>query len=393
MVSFSQTMDQRIAIVCGHFIPDLGYIEVHLARTLSRLGYTVRVITSVKVPGYVRGLTFSTYSAGTVLTPAPAYTIQRLPTYFSAGQMVLSNGVKKAVKHFNPDLIFVIGLGKLFPEPVFDLAEYHERTYTLVGDNAHSFANNSLGTRFSKRFLKTPVYQKAIAHSERLFAYTPSAPKIIAKQVGAAATKAMNGKLVFTSLGFDGQVFYFDEDLRMRERKRLGLDGKFTWVCVSRYAANKDFSPFFNGLAELKMKGVDFKVVFAGVEGEGGEALSQTLYDQHLTTHAEVLPFLEHEELNALYNAADAAWYPMAAISNFEGLGAGLPILLPDEQNVSHILQNELRGDYYEKNQVPELMLQWTKSGPIDRRAQAEMALDLFGFRKVVGRILAEVLG
>lgn len=380
-------MSLRIAIVCGHFIPDLGYFEVHFARACSRLGYSVRVITSVKVPSYVQGITFSTYSAGTVLTPAPAYTIQRLPAYFSAGQMVLSNGVKKAVKQFDPDLLFVIGLGKLFPGPIFELAAYNDRTFTLLGDNAHSFSNGAASTRLSQRFLKTPVYQKAIAHSKNLFAYTPSTEAIVAEQVGSVPAAILHKKLKATSLGFDEGTFFYNETLRQKERERLGLQESFTWVCVSRFSDNKDFSPFFSGLVEMKEKGKQFRVVFAGAHGKEAEALKRKLYDLSLLGSSIVLSFLEHEELNALYNAADAAWYPMAAISNFEGLGTGLPVLLPDDESVSHIIDGPQAGAYYSKDDIAVKMLA-ISADTVVRAEQAEAAKNRFEYKKLVTEIL-----
>ena len=54
----------KIAIVSGHFMPDVGYQEVYLARALSRLGHQVRIITSNKPSPSVKHLRKSYYRAG-----------------------------------------------------------------------------------------------------------------------------------------------------------------------------------------------------------------------------------------------------------------------------------------------------------------------------------------
>lgn len=382
----------KIAIVCGHFIPDLGYFEVHLARAFSRLGHSVRVVTSVKVPSYVTGLTYSSYEAGQSLTPEPAYSIERLPALVSAGQMVISMGVKKAVKNFDPDLIFVIGLGKLFPKPVFDMEEYNDKTFTLLGDNEHSFSNGSLSTSLVRKFLKNPVYQKAIERSKGLFAYTRSTENIVAKQVGPELANELNKKLVQTTLGFDNTVFKYDHELRAKKRDELKLENEFTWICVSRISPNKDFEPFLLGLANLKDAGIAFRAIFVGANESAVEKVTARVKALDIEDQVTILPFQEHDELNALYNAADAAWYPMAAISNFEGLGTGLPILLPYEMNVSHILKNGFDGDYYEKHEVPDMMLKWTEKGPVDRGIQAANACEEFEYKSIVRKLLEDSL-
>ena len=125
-----------------------------------------------------------------------------------------------------------------------------------------------------------------------------------------------------------------------------------------------------------------------GAEDIGANALLARVRALDIKEHVRILPFQEHEELNALYNAADAAWYPMAAISNFEGLGTGLPILLPDEQNVSHIIQNGIVGSYYTKEQVPELMMNWTNYATLEREQNASNATDQFEYRSIVQKLL-----
>ncbi len=39
----------RIAIATGHFMPEIGYQEVYLARAYSRLGHEVKVFTSTLI--------------------------------------------------------------------------------------------------------------------------------------------------------------------------------------------------------------------------------------------------------------------------------------------------------------------------------------------------------
>ncbi|HKL03508.1 MAG TPA: hypothetical protein VJ911_07520, partial [Cryomorphaceae bacterium] len=103
----------KITLICGHFIPAMGYIEVHLARAFVDLGHKVTVITSTAIPPYVKHLqnTFGEAPEGV--------RVIRLKPLFKLGQIVVARGVREAVEESNPDKVIVIGLGKRFPKPVY----------------------------------------------------------------------------------------------------------------------------------------------------------------------------------------------------------------------------------------------------------------------------------
>ena len=95
----------RIAIVCGHFIPQIGYIEVQLARVLPKLGHEVCVFTTDKVPGIVKGVVTNSFEQGTSKDDVYEYEVNRLPGKVVGGQMVRANGLKEAVDSWSPELV------------------------------------------------------------------------------------------------------------------------------------------------------------------------------------------------------------------------------------------------------------------------------------------------
>lgn len=164
----------KITIVCGHFIPSLGYIEVHIARAFALLGHEVSVITSTAIPSYVGNLNSSFGQ-----NPEGVEVI-RLKPKFTLGQIVTSHGIHKELNRLNPDLVFVIGLGKAFPKAVF---ETNYPIISLFGDNTFSYANGSLKTKLLFSLFKKGTYQKAIDRSKNLIAYTPESYEAAAKMI------------------------------------------------------------------------------------------------------------------------------------------------------------------------------------------------------------------
>ena len=141
----------KIAIVCGHFIPSMGYLEVHLANAFHKLNHKVKVITTNVIPAYVKNISN--------LSESTPYEIIRLTPSFSMGQMIKAKGLVEAVQKFDPQLVICIGVGKLFPKPIYKLKDRDFRLITLLGDNEETYTakgytkklKNSLIQQFEKK--------------------------------------------------------------------------------------------------------------------------------------------------------------------------------------------------------------------------------------------------
>jgi len=327
----------KITLICGHFIPAMGYIEVHLARAFVDLGHKVTVITSTAIPPYVKHLqkTFGEAPEGVKVI--------RLKPLFKLGQIVVARGVREAVVVSNPDKVIVIGLGKRFPKPVYDL---NLPIVTLFGDNAASYGNShDFKTKILFDVFKRSTYEKAIRKSEKLVAYTPESFEAAAKMLGGKFENILRGSENFISLGFHPEEFFFTEAIRRDKRRELGLgETDRIVITATRIRPEKNLEgaiPFFQKAPHIKWMLV----------GSGEDA-----YAQNFRTRLEsdlgkdrfvLLPHAERGELNAFYNAADAALYTTPAISIIEAMGTGLPVAIPNDKSLSHLIGNPEQGVYF----------------------------------------------
>ena len=149
----------RIAIVCGHFMPEVGYQEVYLARAYSRLGHEVQVITSDKPSPSVKNVKKVDYLIGLDRDEKFKFSILRLHSILRLGANIISIELKKALEEFHPDIVLVVGIGKIFPLPI--LKNSKGRKYKLValfGDNKDFWNWSSVGQ--SLKSLKSILLQK-----------------------------------------------------------------------------------------------------------------------------------------------------------------------------------------------------------------------------------------
>jgi len=379
----------KIALVCGHYLPELGYLEVHLARAWANAGHRVLVVTSSAVPTYVQ--------SRVIANPIPgrendgAVEVLRLKPVFSLGQLVWARGIRKALDSFAPDAVMVIGLGKIFPAPVLTNANYP--LGILLGDNSHTFLKMTLRQRLIQRFLKKPVYEKGIRSADRIFTYTPETESVLGNWLSAQSQTALASKNVPLSLGFDHHTFFFSEDLRSGKRQELGIAPDETLlISVARMGPNKDFTPLINAVEHRVGDGEKLKCLLVGV---GDDAHSNQLKNQIAQSRCQeaflLKPFQPHGDLNALYNAADIGFWPITAISIFEGMGTGLVLILPPDAALSH-LKVVHRNVVFAGSDLRLALVEATqKIQSFPRAERVALAVDKFAYKSLAQEIVESV--
>ena len=392
---------QKIAIVCGHFMPEVGYVEVQMAKALSKLGHDVHVFTTnLKSPSVKDKLPdTNNYSLGTIDTGA--YQIKRLPAYFSLGQMVKSKELENKVEAFNPDLILVIGLGKLFPKPILVSKKLAARKVVLLADNEDSFDHfkgvkgtyKKVKKQVLRSTLKDPVYELAVKHADQFFAYTPSAPEVVLNYLPKDLHQIFLNKVSPLSLGFDDEEFYFDESIRTEKRQELELsENDKVLITATRITPFKNIERIIDVVEELNEQKINCKYFIAGF---GTDNYSNELKNYvQSKKHAEqiiCLPFLSHEELLRLYNAADLGYWPTHIITHYEASGTGLPILLPDKKNIQHIIEQGVNGWKFNDKNINDIFKEaifQLDEMRLKRKELAVNAKERFAFTKIAQKVV-----
>lgn len=336
----------KIAIVCGHFIPNMGYLEVHLANAFHKLNHEVKVFTSQIIPTYVK-------SVGKITDNTP-YKIERLTASFSIGQMVKSKGLVDAVEKFEPQLVICIGVGKLFPKPIYQIKTRNFKLITLLGDNEETYTakgyTKKLRNSLIQQFVKKTVYLLAIKKSDVLLPYTPSTIDVICRFVNDKNAQILKSKSHQISLGFDEEHFFYDELERDDQRKQLGISlHDNLLITVTRVVPEKELEKIIDLVDAVNKKGFHINYLIVGFQNDGySKQIQQYIAQKEYKNRIICKPFASTSHIRKYYNAADAAIFNRAAISIFEALATGLFLLLPQQKNISHILSKE-NGIYFEK--------------------------------------------
>lgn len=349
----------KIAVVSAHYMPELGYQEIHLAKAYARLGYSVKVFTTVASVPLVGNVKVKKYETGVSKDDKLGFEILRLPSIWYKSKAI-STGLKKEILEFNPEIIVVLGVAKMFPSPILNKSMYSKyKIVSLYGD-AHEYLDRSsmkLKLKASLhdlgfKLIKQPLYKRAVQYCDRLVMNIPETAKYFDSFLDRDLKKLFDQKKMMLYLGYDPDEYYFDAELRKNTRSKLGItEGEIVIITSTRIVRKKNIESIIRQVSALKEKGYAISYIIVGFLNDDYEKeLKAFIASQSHPEIFKCFPFLNSIEINQLYCAADAGIWLKVAISIQEAMGTGLPVILENKASMNHLVENGLNGWYYDKS-------------------------------------------
>jgi glycosyltransferase involved in cell wall biosynthesis len=399
----------KIAVVSGHYTPELGYQEVYLARAFTRLGHQVKVFTSTAVSPTARRIVRGAYPAGLAQDRRYGYEIERLPATLSFSANVLCRGLRKRVLEYRPDAVVIIGLAKLFGGSLLCTAVSSRSAIITVFGDAHDYVDTSTPLRRLRFFLqrmffwllKRPLYRKAASESRRVVFNHAEAGAIVRGHLGPRQQAVLGRKALEATLGYDPDEFFFREADRQAMRAKLGIGpDEVALVTCSRVNRRKNLERVIELVAGLAERGQRVRYIIAGFLGDAYESELKSFIQARSQTGIFIcMPFLSHEETRQIYCAADIGIWPKAAISIQEAMGTGLAVLLEEREIVGHLVEPGVNGWYYPaascERTLEQAVAELAKEDSAQRAARRRHALEFnrsrLSYDSVAERIIAQL--
>ena len=162
--------------------------------------------------------------------------------------------------------------------------------------------------------------------------------------LGSKWAKELSEQKDFISLGFHPDEFFFDAKLREEKRREMGFSYQDrVVVTATRIRPEKNLEqaiPAFENSHDAKW------LLIGSAEDDYANQLRKELDDRIGSDRFTMLPHADREKLNGFYNAADLALYTTPAISIIEAMGSGLPVILPNENSLSHLIDDPHQGQF-----------------------------------------------
>lgn len=370
----------RIGVISAHYMPEIGYQEVHLAKAYARLGHTVKVFTSaasVNLGGSVNQLSYKT---GLTTDAKYGYEILRLAS-LSYKSKALPFGLRKAVNDFNPDVLVILGVAKMFPYALLN-KHFHKKVkiVSVYGDAKEYLERGTFKQKLKTLFheigystIKYPLYKKAIKYGDKLILNIPETNQLFLDFLNEKEKTEFESKKVMLNLGYDPDEYYYNSEDRDAVRKELQIDpNEIVIITSTRVNKRKNLERIIELISELNKKGKKVTYIIVGFLGDSYEKeLKSFINKQPYPNAFKCFPFLNAAEIRKLYCAADAGIWLKVAISIQEAMGTGLPVILENKPSVNHLIIEGKNGWFFNKqtfDSIIEKVVNGLSGHPFDRK-------------------------
>jgi len=382
-------MGKKVAIVSGHFMPEIGYQEVHLAKSFVKIGYETRVFSSTVLSPNGKSIINSNYKSGLSFDHRYGYSICRFNPVFSFGAVVIVKELVKAIDEFNPDYIIIIGIAKLFPLKILSKEIYHKyKIINIFGDSYQQI--NQFGLirrnvyRVYHRILKYWLYNRVVDLSHRIILNLPETKKIFIDTISRNRLNEFENKSFLLHLGYDSDSFFFDHKLREKIRFKEKIKKNETvFITTTRVNPLKKIDVIINEIAILKKADLKVKYIIIGFQNDDySNQLKSYISKKGLENNVICLPFLSHKKIRGYYCASDIGIWTQPAISIQEALGTGLPVICLKGKAISHVIKQNKNGWVKIKNITSRLQKSIkeinNKKSIFNKRHRLERSLKIF---------------
>ncbi len=381
-------------------MPEVGYQEVHLPRAFARLGYEVKVFTSnasVNLGGEMNKLN---YQSGVSHDEKYNYVILRLSS-LSYKSKAYSSGLQKVVLAFNPDVLIILGIAKIFPVSLLNESFYKKiKMVSVYGDAKEYLDRGTFKQKFKTffhelgyRFIKEPLYRKAVHFNHRLVMNIPETNDFFLSFLKGKDKVLFEQKRQMLTLGFDPDEYFFSETDRNKKRTELEFNEEDIVIITStRVNKRKNLEKNIKLISQLHAQGKKVRYVIIGFLNDDYERqLKIFIQTQPNPDLFRCFPFLNAAEIKKLYSAADIGIWLKAAISIQEAMGTGLPVILENKPSVNHLIKDGINGWFFEINTFDTVVAKAVdvlSSKKIDRGNLAKLNAETLSYDTIAKKMI-----
>ncbi|MFC6705742.1 glycosyltransferase [Flexivirga alba] len=334
----------KVLIVAGYFDWFSGYQETALARAMASLADTYvlagdRVSPIFSDEQLERIGQQRRYPANTRVEHG--VTVTRLATR-ELRSMVWAPSVPRTIADGNFDVIVQVMPGQLFPA-LASLAR-NVRRVVLYGDNKAMYAGLPPAVAAAKFAVfcatKGALYTAVNLRADHVYGYTKDTiRRLRAFHPGTTMT--------LFPLTYDENKFFYSPELRESRRHQLGFrEDDVVILGAGKVNAQKRLDLLVDAFHQARDGLPQLRLVLAGFDdGPVAQSLRDDVVRRGVANFVTILPFVDSDELNALFNASDlGVWPRMPAVTIQQALGTGLDVLIPNNDFTDHLFYSDLRS-------------------------------------------------
>ncbi|MBM7798544.1 glycosyltransferase involved in cell wall biosynthesis [Microlunatus panaciterrae] len=327
-------------IIAGYFDWFSGYQETALATAFAKIADT-EVVASNRVSPAFNDTHLSKLGMDRDYQIGSREEHGVTVTRFAAREkrsMVWSTEAARYLSDRPYDLVVQVMPGQIFSVAP-SLTRNPARRVVLYGDNRAMWGHLSRlqrmlkGTAFAMS--KGVVYAFVNARADKTYGYTPNTLNRLRAFRAGSPMEVM-------PLAYSPERFFFSDDLRQATRARLGFtEDERVILAAGKFEQRKRLDWLISAFEHLAVQNQNLRLILVGADSSThSKQLEEQIAGSPHSHRVTVMGFVDSQELNAIFNAADLAVWPRnPAITIQQAMGTGLPVVLPENDLVGHLIR------------------------------------------------------
>lgn len=343
----------KIAHVTQYFHPQMGYQENNLAVIERKNGHEVAIFCINNLDKWnvkkqdIQNLDMQFYSSYNI----PVF---RLNYFFHFSTRFFQTGLNKALKKFNPDMVFIHGIALPLPLVAMKWATKNKKL-TIVDDHmVQAGSKNKYSDIFYKIFrpaLKFYLKSNKIKINKWI-AVSGETKEFMKKNYG------ITDNIEVVPLGYNSDLVFYDEEGSKNWMLNNGLSRGNKYVL---YIGKLDFhkNPLFilEPFKIFKKEFPDYKLLFVGnISKEYYPILTSKIVELELVESVVLLNQVSNKEIRLVFSSADIVIWPFgSSMAMLEAMASKCPVIASD-MPVNRERLSAGRGILFESNNMEDLV-------------------------------------
>ena len=334
----------KIVLLSPFFDPTLAFQEWVVAKCLVRMGHAVTVIFARHRAEMKHSTASDEVKRRDILAHFPAITLHKVKSFGGWHTVFpLWGGTIRALSEGH-ELAIVNAPGNGFGYRALRMLPRGMKAVVMFGD----LLDNRKQMRPVIRRWKDRWYRWLFERANRLTYNTAECLGIL-REAGLGKHEE---RIVLASLPYDEDFFHLSNASRAAGRLR-------TLTTITRTLAHKPFDQWLPPVFAFLRAHPSWRYVFAGIGTDStAQRIRELVAASGLAERIELLGMQDQAGMCRLFNEADLGLFPRATIAIQQAQATGLPVILPQRQTVTHLVQAGHNGFYYDGLEKAAAMLE-----------------------------------
>jgi glycosyltransferase involved in cell wall biosynthesis len=316
----------KIAHVTQFFHPEMGYQENNISVIEKNKGHDVRIICINDLMNWGLLDTSKIFNMDKKFELKHDIPIVRLDYHFSFSSRFFQKGLKKALKSFNPDLLFIHGVSLPISLTTMKWGSKNNKIVFVDDHMVKAGSKNKYSQLFYTFFKPFFLIWRRVTNVrvDQWIGVSEETKEFMRTNYG------IRDKINIVPLGYNDELVYYDQEGSVKWMKKNGLSkGKKYILYIGKIDAKKDPIFILNAFKKFNKENADYSLLLVGdVNKDYSKLLEDRIIELNISNEVVILNSVPNEEIRFVFSSVEMVIWPFgSSMAMLEAMACQCPVI------------------------------------------------------------------